>query len=380
MRGQKKIENILYAALWALLFTVPILLMYFEMGHPGMPHYKSHPDWQGVFNAWGLMALFCLTFYIHNFFIAPLLVYRKRPIAYALCCLLLIVGFTLTQTLTPSHEPPRPARLHQRPPKRPPHHPAEPAPPDRALGGRDFVAFLISVMLLALNVGAKYYFKTRDDRKRLADLERENLSRQLQYLKYQINPHFFMNTLNNIHALVDIDPEKAKYAIEVLSKLMRYVLYEGNHTMAPLHKEMDFITHYIELMRLRYTDRVRIVTDLPQTLPNAEVPSLLFVTFVENAFKHGVSYARESFIEVHIQADDAHITFTCCNSRIPSDKDSHGGVGLTNALRRLQLIYSNRYTLSIVPSDQTYRVTLSLPYEPTTPTTFNSSSSQTLTP
>ncbi len=235
--------------------------------------------------------------------------------------------------------------------------------PPMAFGGQDSVAFIIMALLMALNVGAKHYFKTIDDKKRMKELERENLHRQLESLKYQINPHFFMNTLNNIHALVDIDAEQAKYTIEVLSKLMRYVLYEGNKTMAPLQKELNFIAHYVELMRIRYTDKVRITTRLPQSIPDVQVPSLLFTTFVENAFKHGVSYRRPSFIEVSCSVDPEtdEVVFACRNSRKPEDEERHGGVGLQNAKKRLQIIYGDSYTLHIVSNEEEYHVLLRLP-------------------
>ena len=384
MSGQKKTENILYAALWAFLFTVPVLLMYFSLGHPHASATRPQPDWQGAFNAWQLMSLFCLTFYVHNFFMAPLLVYRKRPFLYALLTVLLIGAFIFAQSFTHRHTPPEdrvmemkqgpgcrqtgmetfPAHRPDMPQQRrkdPPPRPNEPEPPIHMIDGRDTVAFIIATLLLALNIGAKHYFKTRDERKRFTELERESLTRQLEYLKYQINPHFFMNTLNNIHALVDIDPEKAKYTIEVLSKLMRYVLYEGNHSMAPLQKEIDFINHYIDLMHIRYTDRVRISVDLPAKTPDCCVPSLLFTTFVENAFKHGVSYTQDSFIEVGMHTDDTHLFFAVRNSRIPSHEESHGGVGLANAAKRLQLIYADNYQLDIKPEEHTYSVSLTLP-------------------
>ncbi len=172
-----------------------------------------------------------------------------------------------------------------------------------------------------------------------------------------------MNTLNNIHALVDIDPEQAKHTIEVLSKLMRYALYEGNKTMAPLQKELDFISHYIDLMRIRYTDKVCITLSLPPMVPDVQVPSLLFTTFVENAFKHGVSYQKESFIEVSLRVDEAtqEINFCCNNSRKPAAEDKHGGVGLQNAKKRLQLIYGDEYELNVISNEEEYRLLLRLP-------------------
>ncbi len=412
-KGQKRSELLLYAALWAILFVAPIASAFFTT------HASSQKlaDWTVVTSSWSLLAMFCTVFFVHNFFVAPLLVYANRKWAYALAVTLLAAVFVGYQLWMRPH-PPKPMEAGPHPveaehfehgmPQRPGNNtrqlPAPPAKPqdspmekpqdrpmgkpqdrpmgkpqgkaDRpgrpgarvdeppmAFGGQDSVAFIIMALLMALNVGAKHYFKTLDDKKRMKELERENLHRQLESLKYQINPHFFMNTLNNIHALVDIDAEQAKYTIEVLSKLMRYVLYEGNKTMAPLQKELNFITHYVELMRIRYTDKVSITTRLPQSIPDVQVPSLLFTTFVENAFKHGVSYRRPSFIEVSCSVDPEtdEVVFACRNSRKPEDEERHGGVGLQNAKKRLQIIYGDSYTLHIVSNEEEYHVLLRLP-------------------
>lgn len=375
-------------------------------------------DWLAVFNAWGLLVMFCVTFFLHNFFIAPLLVYANRKWAYAVSVMVLMVCFMGYQIHFRPHQPGpepkdmvemknermgerKPVLAHELPddhreypekrsgdfdgksiegnpvssntPFNPPLQPEDgrgehfrekkPEPP-RAFGGQDSVAFIIMSLLLGLNIGAKSFFKSMDDKKRIKELERENLNSQLEYLKYQINPHFFMNTLNNIHALVDIDPEQAKYTIEVLSKLMRYVLYEGNKSMAPLQKELTFISHYVDLMRIRYTDKVRISVSLPSSVPDVQVPSLLFITFVENAFKHGVSYQKNSFIEVGVQVDETirEIAFSCNNSVKPETEDKKpGGVGLQNARKRLQLIYGDDYKLKIDSNPEEFRLLLRLP-------------------
>ena len=228
-------------------------------------------------------------------------------------------------------------------------------------GQHDLVSIIILVLMLGMNLGVKLYFKQRSDQKHLAQLERQNLEQQLEYLKYQINPHFFMNTLNNIHALVDIDPEKAKSTILELSKMMRFMLYEGNKSVVPLEREISFLQNYITLMKLRYTDKVRISVDIPASLPNKEVPPLMFITFVENAFKHGVSYRQESFIDIAMAIDGDRLTFTCVNSRIPKEEDKHGGVGLANVRQRLDLIYGQNYQLDIRDEQASYTVKLTLP-------------------
>ena len=390
--GQKHSELTLYAVLWAMLYAASAFSVYVGK----VSSHASRFDWNGLFSSWRLLTLFLAAFCLHNFLAAPLLVYRNRRRQYALAAVLIVAGFVAVQALVRPNrpqgmEPPaRPAEeLYTAPAKpagktgmEPPARPGEerrmnpPAKPDGegtgggaarhepplAFGGQDSVALIIFSLLLGLNVGAKYYFKSVDDRKRFDALERDSLNAQLSYLKYQINPHFFMNTLNNIHALVLIDPETANRMIETLSKLMRYVLYDGNRSLAPLKKELDFVENFVELMRVRYTENVRISMHLPDEVPDVYVPSLLFATFIENAFKHGVSYESDSFIEIAIRADTGSgVLFTCRNSRLPQQADPHGGVGLANARKRLQLIYGSGYTLSITPTDREYSVELRLP-------------------
>lgn len=373
MYGQKRAELTLYLVLWTMLYAASAFSIYLGK----LSSHAAAFDWYGMINAWGLLSLFFITFGVHNFLIAPQLVYRNRRWLYGILAAMLMVAFTGYQMLCRPHRPDhfKPhimiGGVEGRPPlpdedKRAlvflPHDCGKPADePPLAFGGQDSVAFIIASLLLALNIGAKYFFKSLDDRKRLRDLERENLNTQLAYLKYQINPHFFMNTLNNIHALVLIDPEQANRMIETLSKLMRYVLYDGNQSLAPLQKEMAFVENYVDLMRVRYTDNVRIDIELPSTVPNVKVPSLLFATFIENAFKHGVSYECESFVEVRLMVDEQNVTFVCRNSRLAAKDDLHGGVGLANARKRLHLIYGDRYRLDINPTDNEYCIMLSLP-------------------
>ncbi len=445
IKGQKRTEFILYVVLWAILFAAPVISMlvgdiftmsWEERARDMAVSGSSSYDWDGVMNAWSLLAMFCVTFFVHNFFIAPLLVYRNYKWGYGIGIFVLIVCFALFQLCVRPHSPkpmdekgkPRMEKMADRPekpegkpdeqgnPMMRPGYPGEmhmhnePRKPDGlgnpegmpefsenvktdhnhgpkdrehepplVFGGQNSVAFIIMALLIGLNIGIKYFFKSLDDRKRMKELERENLANQLAYLKYQINPHFFMNTLNNIHALVDIDSEQAKYTIEVLSKMMRYVLYEGNKSMAPIQKELDFLANYIELMRIRYTDKVRISVSLPPkksedntvaadaSLYNVEIPSMLLINFVENAFKHGVSYQKESFIEVVVRIDETskELEFLCNNSRKPTSEENHGGVGLRNTVKRLQLIYGkDGYDLHVSSNEEEYKVLLRIPLTP----------------
>ena len=383
-------ETIIYLALWALLFLAPVMSLAIRTSNSDISF-----DWSEILTVWKEFALFFVAFLIHNHLLAPMLVYKQKRLQYFGLVIAIVAIFQLYQCNhrpafrehKPPHERFSPVGDEERPPlppdlpkgdfevPEPPvdhEHPVAPFRPDgprpdfnkRAplfIGQHDIVSIIILILMFGMNLGVKLYVRQRSDQKRLSLLEKENLEQQLEYLKYQINPHFLMNTLNNIHALVDIDPEKAKSTILELSKMMRFVLYEGNKQGVPLDREMAFLQNYITLMKLRYTDKVRITVDIPQSLPNKEVPPLMFITFVENAFKHGVSYRHDSFIDIKVMIDGDRLIFLCRNSRIPQEEDKHGGVGLTNVKQRLDLIYKDTYTLDIKDEAEQYSVTLNIP-------------------
>jgi LytS/YehU family sensor histidine kinase len=165
-----------------------------------------------------------------------------------------------------------------------------------------------------------------------------------------------MNTLNNIHALVDIDTGKAKSTIVELSKLMRYVLYEASNKTILLLREVQFLENYVTLMSLRYPEKVSI------EVPEVQIPPLLFISFVENAFKHGVSYRKESFVHVVMQLEEGNrLAFRCTNSTGTSSDEQHHGIGLENIRKRLRLLFGNDYTLSITEEDDKFDVLLIIP-------------------
>lgn len=398
LKGQRLHENILYAVLWAFLFAAPLLSMFVERNGP-----HSAYDWSSVLSSWKLLAFFFCVFAVHNVLLAPLLVYGRKKWIYFACISLLVIGFSFYQLeMRPHPEPPQmshempinPIPKDQRPdmlgrhrpqtqdmgspkqkitPERSmqPHERAEArrgmaqddknAPP-RPFGGEDMVQIIIVLMLLALNVGVKYYFKSLGEQERLKELERQNLEERLEYLRYQINPHFFMNTLNNIHALVDFDPTKAQEAIEILSGLMRYMLYESNRPFAPLEKELAFVRNYMDIMKIRYEDTVRIKMSLPNEVPDVTVPPLVFTTFLENAFKHGISYEHDSYIRLSLNAENGCVEFFCVNSRQAHERKKPGGVGLKNVRKRLDLLYGTDYSLDIKETETEYSVSLLLPY------------------
>ena len=365
---QSRHENLIYLIVWGLLFVAPILSLYVRSVSGSAVAF----DWGEVFIVWRKFAVYLALFLVHNFLLAPLLVHGHRRVAYFSIIAVLIVAFSVYQCNSrpdmkkPTEDRPPMEQADGHRPHRMPRHKDVPPP---IVGERDIMAIVVFILMLGANLGIKGYFRSREDRKRLIQLEHENLEQQLEYLRYQINPHFFMNTLNNIHALVDIDPEKAKDTIVELSKMMRFVLYEGNKQGVPLSREMDFIRHYVTLMQLRYTDKVRIDIDLPTEVPDRQVPPLILITFIENAFKHGVSYQHNSFIEAKVLVEHDKLHFSCRNSVAETTKrtsdqtttSQQGGVGLANVRKRLNLLYGNRFSLTIHNDANVYSVELSLP-------------------
>ena len=167
---------------------------------------------------------------------------------------------------------------------------------------------VLCVFMFAANIGIKKFYESMQKDEDNARLAQENIEAKMYYLKYQINPHFLMNTLNNIHALVDIDGDAAKQAVIQLSDMMRYVVYDTGSNSIPLRDDIKFIKNYIELMRIRYTDDVEISFNYPSVLKGrVDVPPLIFIVFIENAFKHGISYNSTSFINVDIEYKEGYV-------------------------------------------------------------------------
>ena len=385
-------ENLTYLALWLILFLTPMI----SMGIRSTTDSGFEFNWTEIFHVWRIYGVYFVIFLIHNFLLAPILIYKHKKLTYFATTICLLSIFFVYQCLQRPERPMhhkfrhhhemmdrRSQQLEKRQDMRTKDFEgafddeARPMPqrdkrhrrmnpndkPPFGFGPSDIIHSIMMVLLLGMNLGVKLYFKSDRDEKEMQLLEKKNLEQQLEYLKYQINPHFFMNTLNNIHALVDIEPEQAKKTILELSKLMRYVLYEGAKSSVLLGHEIAFLNNYITLMKLRFTDKVKIQIDFPIKVPEKQIPPMLFITFVENAFKHGISYKEESFINVKMRFDDNRIYFTCENSKHEESIAERGGVGLQNVKKRLELIYGENYHLDINDGAKEYTVQLDIPLE-----------------
>lgn len=339
-------ENLLYLMVWMVIILVPVL-------NSKMLE-EVHVSLENILIAWLKIAPYLLIFIIHNSLIAPRLLLRKhRYVWYMVVNLLTITAVFSLVAIYEKYAP----------------YDTEPYILNGKASFTDLAIYwniLLGFFMTGLNMGIKLLYRSLRDEQQMEELKRQNLQAEMDYLRYQINPHFFMNTLNNIHALIDIDTEYAKSAVIELSKMMRYVLYESGSETISLKKDIQFIENYIELMRIRYDSSIDICLDYPATIPNkVAIPPLLLIVFVENAFKHGVSYNHASFIHIRIGYRDDAVTAVISNSRHEKSRPGTTGIGLENVKKRLALIYQDNYTLSIDDSDPAvYTVKLIIPIMP----------------
>lgn len=396
----KRLEYLVYAILLLIIVLAPTIAALF--------HNHSLSDSDFIFtdlaHTLKIVVVYVIAFAIHDLLIAPQLVYKHKPLNYVLGVLLLMGVFLLYQCnnrdLPPKYHGPewnsaaveknmgtksiantKGPEMPSPPPGNDPHFVPAPdkAPVPPPFMRRDILSLIMFLLGIGTNLGVKFYFRSIEARRKMEDLEKINLKQNLNQLKYQLHPHFFMNTLNNIHALVDIDPKKAQKCIIDLSKLMRYILYESNHEYVQASREKEFMTKYVNLMRIRYNDKLKFDVTKTDDGKGVWVPPLIFISFVENAFKHGVSYNKESFITVsankYIDSNgESRLLYECRNSKHASDEtqaikkvDEASGVGLTNIRSRLDLLFGNNYTLDIDETETEYSVKMDIPIKTSDP-------------
>ena len=190
------------------------------------------------------------------------------------------------------------------------------------------------------------------------------LQLELNLLKYQINPHFLMNTLNNIHALIEDDQYKAQEAVRTLSKIMRYMYYDTSKEFVDLAKDVENLRSYFELMKLRFTDNINIQFNVPEELPHVKVAPNLFVNLAENAMKHGVSCENASFVHLSLKVNGPQVICDVRNSRFENRTAVEStGFGVENLKKRLDLIYPGRYEYKVEETKNEYFVELIIPVQ-----------------
>jgi LytS/YehU family sensor histidine kinase len=233
------------------------------------------------------------------------------------------------------------------------------------LGIYEGTIILIAVVLVTTMV--KLFQRWMRDNERMAELRNLTLTMELNELRNQINPHFLFNMLNGIKALIRKDPEKATLVIMKLSEFLRYQLYENNTEKTLLRSEINFLSNFLALEKLRRDNlSINICSETPHRILNwVSLPPNLFTTFLENAVKHSVNInGAESYINIDIAVRGDKIYFSCTNSKDPEFKPSdqrNSGLGLTNIKRRLELLYGDHYNLEITSTEREHTIKLSIP-------------------
>lgn len=340
-------ENLVYSVVWAAVYLIPI------MNSTLMS--EEHISLTKVLIAWIKISPYFALFLINNQILIRFLLMKHRYIWY------LLTSFVLLGTTFGCIEWYEQWSIAQAG-----GYAGEEILPRRAsLTDLEWYwNIMLGMFMFGMNVGIKMLYKSMQNDEDNERRERQNIQAEIYYLKYQINPHFLMNTLNNIHALIDIDADSAKQFLIELSSMMRYVVYESSADAIPLRRDIQFLANYIELMRIRYSQDIDIQLNYPKDIRSSvTIPPLVLIVFVENAFKHGVSQRVHSFIHIDISTDEQWIVARFANSVYDTANGKHSaGIGLENVRKRLELIYGNNFSIDIDESDpKQYVITLKIP-------------------
>ena len=344
----KKIEK---KDLWLLAAQVAVwLVVLFAMPLATyLSTQDAHATRTSFFVVWGLFQSPLVVYFLNFYLLGPYLFFKRRYWLFTLCNLVIIFGLNSQFFYLFFHRNNIPDMPEMS--------------PNMWIGffGGFLMFLVLNVMVAAIAIGIRHFIRTREIKQQLKDEKAKNTEAELAWLKNQINPHFLFNTLNNISSLTQIDPDAAQDAIAQLSDLLRYAMYETNKKTVPIQGEVEFMRNYISLMELRCNDKTEVITtfDVQQ---NMEIAPLLFISLIENAFKHGVSSSRPSKIDIRLLQNENELVFNCDNTNYPKDDAdrSGSGIGLENTRRRLDLMYAGRYSWEQSLEDNIYHVQIKI--------------------
>ncbi len=351
-----RLNLIIHLLGWATIILIPHYLVNAYGGGDGFRFLN-----QFYFNT----AIYGLLFYVNYLWLAPRLFLKDRKLTYFVLTAALVLVLYFVMNYVNEHffsDPEHEARMkrifdalrEEGEDARPPIHQL-----------KVYSYFYTSLLICGFSLGLSVLERLAQNAKERKELEKEKLNTELAFLKSQVSPHFFFNTLNNIYSLIEIDSKEAQDAVLKLSKLMRYLLYESEGGSSSLADEINFMKHYIDLMKLRISNKVDLKVDFPADVPELRIPPLLFIAFVENSFKHGISYREPSFIEIKLEVTDQQLLFQTRNSLVSSGVEGEarqGGIGLENVSKRLKLIYPDAHELYISRTNDTFKVKLAIDY------------------
>lgn len=346
---QRWVKIITQFLIVSMIFILPEILMT-----------TSHPHDSRIWRVYIKSGLFIAIFFLNYYVIIDRCLARPRGFVHLLLWNLVVIALSLAViwiTAFPSMPPP----VHR--------GPWLPEPP-RSHGMKLLSLSLRDAIMLLLTIGLSVAMKLSDYWMRMRQQKQEIEARrqhdELESLKRQLNPHFLFNTLNSIYALIAISPEKAQKAVHVLSRMLRYVLYENTPTV-PLDDELNFIASYVELMRMRLDTGMPVNVSLRNDAPDLRIAPLIFISPVENAFKHGNTGMQDAFIDIDVTCRNgivrAHFANRCspaADTPAATCGDRNHGIGDANLRRRLMLIYGDKASISTGVTDGIYTVDLTI--------------------
>ena len=336
MKQNRILQYIIQIIGWGTVFSFPLFFTWKESEPMTWVRY-----WGYVF----VPVAFMVIFYANYFLLLDRLLFRKRLLQFLLVNAALIIVLTLALDWWHDFHFFKILGCERR---------EQMGPPKMMFLLRDATMMALTVALCVAIKMTNNWYVTENERR---ELEKVRTEAELQNLKSQLNPHFLFNTLNNIYSLIAIDADRAQYAVHDLSRMLRHVLYEDRAPFVSLSGELDFMRSYIELMSLRLSNHVDLKVDIPVDGGALQVAPLLFITLVENAFKHGVSPTNPSFIyiAIHVQPERTVVCHIENSDYHKHDNDRSGsGIGLVNLRKRLALLYPGKYTLSTIVENGKY--------------------------
>jgi two-component system LytT family sensor kinase len=357
----KRLHFMLHLLAWTILILLPVYFVKrFEIGKDFIWLYYTNLTINGII------------FYVNYFLLVPKLFFSNGKYRYYISVVIMLIFFYFVSDRANrmifryGHE----ERRTEAPPPRPverkmPRHPGPMRFPMRPpfWNMHLFNYGSTALFLIFFSLGLRILERHSQIEKIQKELEKEKLNSELALLKNQISPHFFFNTLNNIYSLIGINAGDSQKAILRLSRMMRYLLYETDQGSVKLSSEIEFMTNYIDLMKLRMSDKISLSVDFPREYDDPDIPPLLFIPFIENAFKHGISFRDNSFIEVKMTCSEGKISFRCANSKpLNSNRTDNNstGIGLGNVRKRLDLLFPGKHELTINKSENIYEVFLNI--------------------
>jgi len=333
---------IIHILLWLFIYTVPVLLT--------IP--SNEINWKIRYWTTVPFLAMLISFYANYSFLIPKFLYTKRIAIYAVINLLMFLIISYLIGLWKSHavdvgvlEP----------------YPPQPEIPFSWL--IKSITALIFVNGVAISVrSTSMWFHSKAAMQRM---ELESIRSELSFLKMQISPHFLFNTLNNILTLIDENKELAKQSVQQLSTLLRTVLYEFKADTVAIKQEVEFLTGYSNLMRLRYGSELNFNLETDLSDPDAPIAPLLLIPILENVFKHGIGTSvKDSFISIKISSRNGKIIFESVNTYFPkTSQDKSGGIGIESTQKRLNILYENRYLYDCKITGGNYITRLELQYD-----------------